>query len=224
MLAAAITSGRITERAMGGLSEVTATVRCVWVATSNNASLDADAVSRTVVIRLDTKMENPEGRRYKSNPLTFISENRAQVAGALLTLIRKWQADGSPIYSGPHQSRFTEWQSVIGGILQSAGIEGFLDNLSSYRSTLDPEKAAWCEFVQAWHKAHGNKYVTAKHLLPQAFENPELAAVLGDRESIYSKILGKQLSVRRDKIFGGFKIQAADSSSNKGIQYRLVSP
>lgn len=221
MLAAAITTPRLTERAMGGLGEVTATVRCVWVATSNNASLDADTASRCIVIRLDTGLESPEGRTFKSNPLAFIAQNRAQVAGALLTLVRKWQADGAPEYSGSHQTRFPQWQSIIGGILQAAGIEGFLDNVSAYRATLDPEKAAWCEFVKAWHETHGEKYVTAAKLLPLALELPEIAAMLGDRENNHLRRLGKLLSERRDKIFSGLKVTAGPSL-REGVAYKVA--
>ncbi len=57
-----------------------ATVRtwgATWIATSNNAVLSADAVSRTVKIRLDTGMETPESRRFDFDPETFIRENRA---------------------------------------------------------------------------------------------------------------------------------------------------
>jgi hypothetical protein len=222
MLAAAITTPRLTERAMGGLGEVTATVRCVWVATSNNASLDADTASRCIVIRLDTGLESPEGRTFKSNPLAFITQNRAQVASALLTLVRKWQADGCPAYKGKHQTRFPQWQSIIGGILQAAGIDGFLDNVSAYRATLDPEKAAWCEFVKAWHKTHGEEYLTAAKLLPLALESSELAAMLGDRENQHAQRLGKQLKSRRDRIFAGLKLTEGPSS-REGTFYKIAS-
>ena len=222
MLAAAITTPRLTERAMGGLGEVTATVRCVWVATSNNASLDADTASRCIVIRLDTGLESPEGRTYQSNPLAFIAQNRAQVIGALLTLIRQWQADGCPEYAGAQQSRFSQWQKVIGGILQAAGIEGFLDNLATYRATLDPEKAAWFEFASAWHETHGDKYITAAKLLPLALENAEVAAMLGDRENQHTQRLGKQLKSRRDRIFAGLKL-IEGPSSREGTFYKIAS-
>ncbi len=222
MLAAAITTPRLTERAMGGLGEVTATVRCVWVATSNNANLDADTASRCIAIRLDTGLESPEGRTFKSNPLAFIAQNRAQVAGALLTIVRKWQAEGAHEYSGLHQTRFPEWQNVIGGILQTAGIEGFLDNVSAYRATLDPEKAAWCEFAKAWCETHGEKYVTAAKLLPLALESSELAAMLGDRENQHTQRLGKQLKSRRDRIFAGLKI-IEGLPSREGTFYKIAS-
>ena len=221
MLAAAITEPRLRERAMGGLGEVAVDVRCVWVATSNNAQLDRDTASRCVVIRLDTGLENPESREYSNNPLDFIKAHRADVASAVLTLVRHWQKRGAREYSGVHQSRFNEWQNVIGGILQAAEIEGFLDNLDSYRSTLNPEASAWCEFSCAWHETHGEKYVTAKQLLPIALENAEIAAMLGDREGNHSLRFGRQLRERRDKIFGRFKITAGPTI-REGATYKVA--
>jgi hypothetical protein len=87
---------------------------------------------------------------------------------------------------------------------------------------LNPEVAAWCEFVGAWHEAHGEKYVPARQLLPFALENAEIAAMLGDREGNYLRRLGKLLSERRDKVFGTWKIMPGPSI-REGATYKVAS-
>lgn len=223
-LAAAITEQRLTERAMGGLNEVTVRIRCTWVATSNNARLDADTASRCVVIRLDTGMENPERRSFHLNPLEYIDENKPQVVGAIVTIIRHWLAQGRPEYSGGAQSRFSQWQKVMGGILESIEVPAFLGNLDQYRDSLDPEKVAWTMFCQSWSETHGNKFVTTAELVPLALDIPEIAATLGEREGRGQvQRLGRQLQVRRDKVFGTLKIHPG-IPGRSGATYRVAPP
>ena len=206
---------------MGSLEMVTATVRCAWVITTNNAELDADAASRCIFIRLDTGEETPEARCFKRSPIEEISQQRGEACGAILTLVRAWLEAGRPPYSGLHRTRFSAWQQVIGGILQTVGIEGFLDNLEAGREALNPERAAWRALTELWHEKHGERFVGAADLLPLALEIPEIAVLLGEKEGRpQTHKLGKYLSHRRDKVFNGLKIRAGIAGRN-GQTYRV---
>lgn len=220
-LAAAITTGKLQDRLIGTGHMVTIETNVVWVATSNNAQLDRDAVSRSILIQLDTNDENPESREYQRDPLQYIAENRAQVIAAILTLVRNWQQQGSQPKTGRCKSRFKSWEKVIGGILEANGIEEFLDNFEESRAALDPTADAWREFVGAWRTAHGSEYVTAKKLLETALRCDEMAALIGSDEKKQSRGFGQLLQKQRDKIFAGFKIQRATQRSKEGAKWRL---
>jgi hypothetical protein len=201
---------------------VTVSTRVTWVATSNNAQLDRDTVSRCITIKLDTNEENPEGREYARDPLQYIARHRAEVLTAILTLVRHWQAQGSPEYSGKCRSRFKRWEKIIGGILEANDVPGFLDNISTTRDNLDPETDAWREFVTAWHREHNTDYVTAAELLPLALKCEELAAIIGEKEGKPTRF-GKMLLSKRDKVLANLKIIRASEKGNKGAKWR-VSP
>jgi hypothetical protein len=222
-LAAAITSPFLRDRLTGTGDVITVSTRCVWVATSNNAQLNTDAATRTVVIRLDTQEENPESHVYKRDPLAYIKEHRGAVCGAILTLVRAWQAKGCPSYSGPHRSRFPQWQSIIGGILESVSIAGFLENLEAQRATLDSEGAAWSAFFEAWQERHREEFVAVADVEPLALEIPEIAGLLGNREGAARiRNLGMLLHRRRDRIYGGLRLTAG-LRNRRGTQYRIAS-
>jgi hypothetical protein len=222
-LAAAITSPFLRDRLTGTGDVVTVSTRCVWVATSNNAQLNTDAASRTVVIRLDTNEENPESHVYERDPLAYVKEHRGAACGAILTLVRAWQGQGCPAYSGPHRSRFPQWQSIIGGILQSASIPGFLDNLEAQRATLDSESTAWSALFESWHEKHGESFVAVADLEPLAVEVPEIAGLLGNQEGAARvRKLGMLLHRNRDRIYAGLRLTAG-LRNRRGTQYR-VSP
>lgn len=211
-LAAAITVKSMKDRLIGTGQMVTVSTRVTWLATSNNAELDRDAVSRCIMIRLDTNDENPESREYSRDPLRFIAANRAAVIGAILTLIRAWQEAGSPDKSGKRESRFPRWEKCIGGILESNGIGGFLRNIGDARNALDPETDAWRAFVAAWNEAHGTGYLTTKELLPVAMNCDDMASLIGEKEGQATR-LGRMLLSKRDKVFGGLKIARATGNA-----------
>lgn len=220
----AITSGFIRDRLTGTGEMVTASTRCVWVATANNATLTEDASTRSLWIRLDPNSENPEARDFHNDPKTFIRKNRAQVCAAILTLVQAWQEAGSPSYSGAYRCRFPQWQNVIGGILQTVGIGGFLENIEAQRESIGGTSGDdWRDFVGLWHEAHSEKYVTAKELLPLAEKCSGIAATLGKEEGAQrARKLMSFVRGRRDRIFGGLKITSGPKIE-RNSSYRLVS-
>lgn len=220
-LASYITSPSKTGRVLG-LSRMVpvSTLGAVWVATSNNARLDRDAQSRCVLIRLDTGLEQPEDKAYSNDPKAYIQANRAVVIGALVTIVRHWQAQGSPLYAGG-KSRFKAWGRIIGGILQSADIPGFLENVDEARENFSPETDVWREFACAWWQVHGSSGVTAKDLLPLALKCEGMGDVIGEKDGGANR-LGNLLNARRDQIFLQIKISRDAQKTKLGVKWRLV--
>jgi hypothetical protein len=217
----AITEGSVRDRLTGTGEVVTAHIKCVWVATANNAELTEDAATRTLVIRLDANSENPDRREFASDPKAFIKANRARVCGAILTLVRAWQVAGAPSYAGPHRWRFPHWQNVIGGILEVNGIEGFLDNLESERESLNTGGDDWADLVALWYEAHGENYVTAQELLPLAEKVTGVAAQLEKTEGAQrARKFMSLVRARRDRVYGNSKITAGPKI-NRQSSYKL---
>ncbi|HEY0076512.1 MAG TPA: DUF3854 domain-containing protein, partial [Abditibacteriaceae bacterium] len=227
-LDAMLTASAVSERVLGLQKSATVPVRCVWVATSNNAQLTADITTRTVVIRLDPDTENPDLKQFKNNPEKFIWDNRPAVCGAIITLIRAWIEAGRPAYKGTNKIRFHEWRRVIGGILDVAGVPGFLDNAEKQRELLSNESSGeWGEFAGAWHAAHGEKFVSGADLVPIAEKFPSIEAVFikAEKESEKSRKLLNALQHRRDKVFASFKIIAGPRVNRKSTYaLRAKSP
>lgn len=96
----------------------------VWLATGNNAELSSDMTGRTIEIRLDANMENPSERNnFKHLDIrAWTKKHRGGLIAAVLTLVRFWLKQGSPKPDAPMLGGFEQWQMVIGGILQTAGI------------------------------------------------------------------------------------------------------
>lgn len=222
----AITSGVFRDRKTGTGEMVSAPARCVWVATANNAELSEDAATRSILIQIDPNCENPEEREFAGDPQAFIRRNRAKVCGALVTLVRAWQAADTPPYSGPNHCRFSEWARVIGGILEVAQIGGFLDNVTEQRARIGGDASnEWHEFTALWFEAHGEKFVGTRDLLALALKVEGIAAILEKSPTDSGKMrdLGKILQKRIDRIFGELKIKSGPIIQ-KRASFRLQTP
>ena len=220
-LASYITSPTKSGRILGVSQKATVSTRgAVWVATSNNAKLDADAASRSLLIRLDTGLERPEDKPYNGDPKAFIKANLEKVAGALITLVNHWAAQGKPMFTA-RKHRFAAWSRIVGGILEANQIHGFLDNLDATRENLAPEVEAWRQFVQLWFEKLGDNSATAKNLLPIALECAQLSEIIGEKDG-QVKRLGEHLGRRRDQIFANFKISRDPQKSKDGVKWCLI--
>lgn len=155
-LAAALTALIWEDRFLGQTLMVRLPVRCTWIATGNNLSFSDEIARRTVWIRLDAKMERPWQRKNFRHPTleSWVGKHRSEVLTALMTLVKRWFAEGKPAGKATLGS-YDEWASIVGGILTAGSIEGFLGNAEKLYDTLDSEREAWVDFFQAWAEQYG---------------------------------------------------------------------
>jgi hypothetical protein len=140
----------------------------------------------------------------------------------LLVLVRAWLAAGRPPGKRVLGS-FESWASVVGGILEHAGVPGFLHDTEALYEAADAEGQEWREFVTAWWDKHRDHWVTASDLLNLALERDLLGATIGDRTQRSQKIrLGKALSSARDRHFASWRVLAGRNTDGNAAKYRLV--
>jgi hypothetical protein len=129
VLALAITTGRVQDRALGSQRVMTIETRASVVVTANNLELSPDVRRRSVMVRLDAQTDRPEGRTgFKiPNLRRWTGEHLGALREATYSLVEAWIAAGCP---GPSHGRsrgsFEAWAAVLGGVLEVAGVDGFL--------------------------------------------------------------------------------------------------
>ena len=81
-----------------------------------------DLQRRSVFINLFLDIEDPNSRVFKNPDLHgWVKAHRSEVLSALYALVHNWVEKGMPKSKQPFSS-FPEWQAVVGGILEAAGI------------------------------------------------------------------------------------------------------
>lgn len=156
-LAAAITAWpSYAGRRLGFTAMVTVMVKQTWLTTGNRTQLSPQLAERTLLIDLDPKMENPGERptsSFKYNLDKHVPANAGRYIHALLVLVQNWIAKGCPKWKGQALGGFESHAEVIGGILDSAGIYGFMKNRDKLKSVVQSENPE-TEFLDALVEEH----------------------------------------------------------------------
>ena len=211
ILAAALTAEVWDDRLLGKNETVTFPIRWVWIATGNNAIVSTDIARRSVRIRLMPAEERPWLREDFKHPdlRGWTKEHRGELIWAALTLIQAWIAAGKPAATAKPLGSFEEWTRVIGGILEYAGISGFLANALEFYDTADIEGTIWRQFVNAWWEKFRDQPVKVSDLFPLAVELDGFDLGKGATERAQKTAFGMKLARQRDRIFGDYRIEAA---------------
>jgi hypothetical protein len=166
----ALTESVYKDRILRGSTEFSGRVRCIWSMTSNNGQLGTDMARRVIAIRLDSKTDRPqsrkgprEGSNWQHVLPNWSLDNRASLVRAALVLCRNWIQQGSPSGYEGRRGSYEEWERVIGGILMSANIPGFLANVDEITGE-DPERSSLEELFSGWQERYGDCPMTAEDL------------------------------------------------------------
>jgi len=173
-----------------------------WVLTSNNGSFPEDMIGRLVTIRLDRKVERPElvdTSKFRHPRIKeFTEANRGRILSALLSLVEAWTKAGRPAPSCPAKGSFEAWREVVGGILQHAGLGGFLVGASASRAEMDE----WRSLVAMWAAQHGTARIRLGKLMEICDEKDLVQADLGGSGDHARLIrLGAAVKARTDQVF-----------------------
>lgn len=223
-LSAALTATTWADRQLGASKVLVLPNMAVWLATGNNVTVSNELARRAVWVRLDAGVERPWLRTGFRHPdlRLWAREHRGELVWAALTLCQAWVAEGMPRGSAMLGS-FESWAAVIGGILEVAGLPGFLGNATELYATVDEEAGEWREFIHAWWERYRASAVGVEDLFRLAREKDLLPSVLGDQgERSQRTRLGKALGRRRDQIIASYRIESpAEDRCGRRI-YRLI--
>ncbi len=220
-LASAITAAVWTDRVLGTNETMAVPVRCLWVMTANNPTMTTEIARRSIRTRLDAMVDRPWQRKGFRHPnlIEWVDQHRAELIHAALMLIQAWIAAGKPKGSVTLGS-FERWASVMGGILDNAGIPGFLANLDEFYEAADLEGAIWRQFVNVWWDAFKDGEVGAKSLfdLTDSVEGFDLGK---GSDKAQRTTFGKQLGKQRDRVIGEYRIVFA-RVTHRAKMWRLI--
>lgn len=219
-LAAALTSEYWCDRVLGHSRTPNLRNRAIWVMTGNNVVLSTELARRSVLISLDANDEKPWKRDGWRHPdlRQWAAQHRGEIIASLAALVVSWLDAGRPHGSAPFGD-FADWARTIGGILDHAGIEGFMANANSF-DALDAEGEELAQLVTAWWSVHKDKPVTAKDLAwtPGVADAIDLTS----RKGSPAAALGYYLRSKKGRVVLGRKIVGEKDSVTHTVMWHLA--
>ena len=230
-LCKALTETTHGDRILGQTQTINLPVRCAWIVTGNNIQLGGDMPRRCYWIRMDAKCSKPFQRTgFKHKRLKeYVLKHRGELLAALLTLARAWFVAGRPEPSLTPVGSFEDWSVIIGGILQRAGIDGFLANSDQLYEQADIDTVQWEAFLktldtvfysepfivsQVWERMNDRTWneTTRQSQLSDRAEGlraalPDFIAQAMDREGFFKQRLGFALGERLGRRYGDSQVR-----------------
>lgn len=229
-LCALLTTTQWSDRILGRNDVIDLQNRTFWIATGNNIRLAGDLPRRCFKVRMDAQQARPwqrDTRNFRHPQLIhYIKDNRGGILAAIFTLARAWILAGRPEpKQAPIMGSFEEWREVIGGILELAGINGFLENLSELYSESEQNEGIEC-FLEACYREWGPRPMTTKQVKRAIEFTPELADLLPSwldpEEKGFTRKLGN-LFARKDGVYfsNGLKLEKS-GQSDRALLWRIT--
>jgi putative DNA primase/helicase len=224
VLASALVESVWQERLLGGNVMIDVPINCIWCCTANNPGMTTEIARRCVRIRIDPMRDKPwERGGFRHEDLrTFAEQTRGQMIWAALTMVRAWVTRGRKPFTGRVIGSYEEWTRTIGGILECAGIEGFLAKYVEFLEQADMEGQVWRAFVRQWWDRFRDKPVGVSELFELAGEDSELFSFGKISKQGMKSAMGRRLAKQRDRVVGDWRIMQCPTMRARAIQWMLM--
>ncbi len=213
-------------------------IRCFFMATGNNIALGGDMPRRCFHIRMDAGMVNPFLRSdfRHANLKQYVRDNRGNILGALLTLARSWYANGKPKPTVKSVGSFEDWTITVGGILENAGISGFLANSQELYDRGDIEGEQWAIFLNVlsdhfddefkvsavWQSVQDSRRDGGSGAIKESL--PDSILEVAEKEGVFLRRLGREFAARVGRRYGSKEFHVTRARvDHKVQQWRILS-
>lgn len=225
-LAQALTAVTWQDRILGVSTMANFPNVITWLSLGNQVQVRGDLTRRVYRIALRPKYANPQDRKAETfrhpgqsglDLGSWTRKHRRELMTAILTLVRAWFAAGSPRPTrGVSFGSFEVWERIVGGIVETAGLAGFLDNLKVWRSESDFDTQYWTGHLGWLRQTFGDQPFRTAEVKAQAMANPAgyLAPPKLDdpADKGYGKALGEAYSRLRGRRYGHFWLERQGSA------------
>ncbi len=222
VLLQSLTSTKIAGRVLGSTRNVSRPNMFGWTATGNNPFIGAEMDRRICWIRLNRKAADIQTINYTHKDFPgWIAENRAKIVNCILTLIQYWIDIDCPLFTERKLVTFEDWGAKVGGVLQAAGIEGFLNNRRF--SGGDMDETANKAFIREWLNRFGFESVSITNLFQHAIDLG-LDIIDGNNDDQKKSRFPKRLHTLDGRVFlvEGVEYMVKTSFNSEGLTYGLL--
>lgn len=183
--------------------------RAVWFVNGNNISFSDEIERRTVYIRLLSDREDPETRGGFRHPKLkeYVAAERSRLVHAALTLARyAYQLREAGLPARGLLGSFEAYDELMGGLLDTVEVPGWMGNRAALRSQSTDEVEAWRELVCLWVIQQWGTNLPAGAV----YERARITSVLPERyvspAADMTREFGKALAKLDGQVVGAYRL------------------
>jgi hypothetical protein len=229
-LARSITGETYSDRILGVSNMIEFPNKITWVALGNNVAVNGDLSRRVYRIRLAPAIANPQDRDVASfrhpDIKRWTREHRSELIGAALTLVRAWfTGEQEESAAGRRFGSFERWGGLVGGILDNAGIEGFLGSLVEWRSETDYDNKFWTEHLHWLLQHFGDEEFTVPEVVKKMHgsNHVEHPPRLEDHKATgYNRSLGLAYGRVANRVIGHLQLVKSATYAGHSNRWRVL--
>ena len=165
--------------------------------TGNNLTLSGDVARRVITATLDPRIERPEMREFKKNPVETIKANRGEFIAACLIICRAYAVAGRPRAAAPLLS-FKGWSDTVRSALIWLGESDPVDSTKSTRDE-DPKRQkrlavmiAWLDVVGGFNEDSGRTIAEMIRLARKTVSINDSTPLYPELADAFAAIAGRQ--------------------------------
>ena len=233
-----LTQPMVRPRILGKSETPTCPTGAFVAGTGQNFTAIGDMERRTIVSKIDPKMETPETRVFAFEPVALAKERRPQLVAAVLTILRAYHVAGRPGKRAPLGS-FEDWSDIVRGALLWLDCADPVDTMEEVRAS-DPTTSQLRQVMAAWREAFHSEGFTVAQIVKKAMEQCRAATFEGNLEfanedlrealltvagrggSLNNKVLGNWIAGFKDRVIDGQRFEARGTRQGAAI-WALVS-
>ena len=228
--ARALTSHTYQDRILGSSVIAEFPNNRTWISLGNQVQIKGDMARRVYRVRLEYEGARPESRPAElfrhSDLRAWALENRRELVKACLILIRAWFALDRPLALLPFRmGSFEKWQEILAGILQVAGVDGFLANVPQWRSESDFERAHLVSHLEWLSQQYGTQPFTAAQVTEAMKRDRSAEHPPGMDDPFpegYARKLGQWYARTKDRDLDGIKLVKLGGAGHDNVKKWIV--
>ena len=219
-----LTQTEYKDRVLGSTRNLNVLTNTTFLATGNNLTFVGDISTRTIMCRLDPKVERPEERTFEKNLYQYIPQHRVELVTAALTILRAYHVAGRPKQNIAPFGRFEEWSDFVRSALIWVGMADPCTSRKEIENS-DPVRVALGSCLESWYAVFEDKSKRVKDVVRKIEEptadltNEEqnkldalrealIEIAPGERGGINSRSLGKKFATFKGRIENGYRLDS----------------
>ena len=206
-LANLLSSNVISGRVLQSSTDVTLPMRQTLMLCGNNVSFKDELVRRVLPVRLDCKEADPGSRTVFRHPdlVEWLFANRGDLIWAGLVLVQNWIAAGR-VKNNQRLASFEGWAGTLGGVLDAAGIGGFMGNIDRFAAKHKNELATGSGLAEMIYRKCGTRPFIVADIFEGLFDdygNPQFGLSISNRDDAAKarQQFGMYLGKTADRVF-----------------------